>query len=229
MNALSHVRNWTLQLAMAMLIGLFLSLLFPSLSKAGTIDAVSGASLSVTGGTTTTTSATFTWKEKYSNGELRLFWDSTNTSRSKMRDTVVQTGTGRPTTLTIPDRGRGLQPGTKYNYILQGYYQGSLDASYVIKGTFTTDALADGGTSGIAGTGRVAGIGYRFTRDGVQLLSPKAGSLARWRNLDGRLLLSQQVPESGLLATPRAAGVLLLEVSDGNRLLGVSRVALTGH
>jgi len=229
MNVLAHVRSWTLQLATALLLGLALSILFPSLSKAGSIDAVSGASLSVTGGTTTATSATFTWKEKYSNGELRLFWDSVNTSRSKMRDTVVQTGTGRPTTLTIPDRGRSLKPGTRYNYILQGYYQGSLDASYVVKGTFTTDALPDGGTSGIAATGHAAGIGYRLVGGSVQLLSPKAGSLARWRALDGRLLLSQQVPESGLLATPKAAGLLLLEVSEGRKLLGRSRVALTGH
>lgn len=229
MNALGQVKTWTLQLAMAMLLGLFLSLLVPAFSKAGTIDAVSGASLSLTGGSTTCSTATFIWKEKYANGDLRFFWDSANTSRSKMRDTVYQTGTSRPTTLTIPDRGRKLQPSTKYNYIIQGYWQGSLDASYVVKGSFTTDALPDGGTSGIAGSGRAAGIGYRLVNGNVQLLSPKSGSLARWRALDGRLLLSQQVPESGLLATPKAAGVLLLEVSDGSRLLGRTRVALTGH
>lgn len=226
MSALSQARSWTFQLAGAMLLGLLLSLLVPGLSRAGTIDAVSGASLSLNGGSTTCSTATFNWTEKYTNGDLRFFWDSTNTSRSKMRDTVYQTGTSRPRTLTIPDRGRKLQPSTKYNYIIQGYWQGSLDASYVIKGSFKTDALES--TAGIHGAQGTPRIGYRLTDGGVQLLSPTTGSLARWRALDGRLLLSQQVPSSGLLASPKAAGILLLELSQGSRMLGVSRIALTG-
>lgn len=226
MNALANLRSWTFQLAVAMFLGLLLSLLVPGLSKAGTIDAVSGASLSLNGGTTTCSTATFNWTEKYTNGDLRFFWDSTNTSRSKMRDTVYQTGTSRPRTLTIPDRGRKLQPSTTYNYIIQGYWQGSLDASYKIVGTFKTDALES--TAGIHGAHGAPRIGYRLTDGGVQLLSPATGSLARWRALDGTLLQSQQVPASGFLSAPRSNGVLLLELSDRSGLRHSVRVPLAG-
>lgn len=227
MNAFSQAKSWTFQLAAAMLLGLLLSLLIPAISKAGTIDAVSGASLSLSGGSTTCSTATFTWKEKYTNGDLRFFWDSANTSRSKMRDTVYQTGTSRPTTLTIPDRNRKLQPSTLYNYIIQGYWQGSLDASYVIKGSFKTDALE--GTAGIFASKGSKPLGYRLIDNQVQLLDSPTGSLARWHSLNGILIQSQPVPANGFLTAPRTSGVLLLEVPDRTGRSLVARIPLTGR
>jgi hypothetical protein len=112
-------------------------------ASARTIDAVSGSSISVTGGTTTSTAATISIVEGHNNGVLRFYWDTTNTTRTKMRDS-----------LTVPSANRGgstwkvgatYKPGKVYNYAFQGFYPNANSASnaksvYAITGKFTMDA-----------------------------------------------------------------------------------------
>ncbi len=114
---------------------------------AGTIDAVNGASISVTGGTTTSSTATIAFTEGHNNGVLRFYWDTVNTVRTKMRDS-----------LTVPSSSRGggnwkvgatYKPGKLYHYAFQGFYPNASSASnaksvYALVGTFTMD-----GTTGI--------------------------------------------------------------------------------
>ncbi len=110
--------------------------------RAGTIDAVSGGSIDVTGGTTTSTSATLKWSETETNGTLKIYLDTTYTSRTQMRDsiTVPAQYRGGAVTYTLP---RTLKQGKKYNYAFQGWerYPNNPPAVYSLTGTFTTDAV----------------------------------------------------------------------------------------
>lgn len=113
---------------------------------AGTIDAVSGGSIDVTGGTTTSTSATLKWSETETNGTLKIYLDTTYTSRTQMRDsmTVPAQSRGGNVTYLLP---RTLKPGKKYNYAFQGWerYPNNPPAAYALTGAFTTDAATSVG------------------------------------------------------------------------------------
>lgn len=113
---------------------------------AGTIDAVSGGSIDVTGGTTTATSATLKWSETETNGTLKIYLDTLYTSRTQMRDsmTVPAQFRGGNVTYLLP---RTLKPGKKYNYAFQGWerYPNNPPAAYALTGAFTTDAATSVG------------------------------------------------------------------------------------
>lgn len=128
-------------------------LLAGSATLAGTIDATTGASIHLTQGTTTSSTATFLWQENRPNGHLCHFYDTADVPWSSMKDSVcwsfysVQTASGwdvrvRPNRDTL----RGLAPGKTYHWVLQGFYPLQPDGSYLLapeyvtSGTFSTDA-----------------------------------------------------------------------------------------
>ncbi|MEN9307391.1 MAG: hypothetical protein RL173_1323 [Fibrobacterota bacterium] len=105
-------------------------------AEAGKIDAVSGSSIKVTGGTTTATSATINYTFGETGGTRRLYYDvadhTTASSFPKFASTTSNT-------FTIS----GLKGGTKYFYwilLTDGRHQdGSLHTAATV---FSTDAAA---------------------------------------------------------------------------------------
>lgn len=115
-------------------------------ADAGTIDAVSGGSIDLTRGTTTQTSATMFWTETEVNGTLKIYLDTTNTTRTRMRDsmTVPTASRGDNKGYTLP---RTLKPGKKYFFAFQGWerYPNNPPTTYALLGSFTTDAVVSVG------------------------------------------------------------------------------------
>lgn len=135
---------------------------------AGTIDATSGASISVTGGTITDTSATIKWTETETNGVLRIYWDTVNVARGKQHDSVTVPNTtstrGRAASYLISKK---LKPGRKYFFTL---YASESHGTYTTSSTFTTAASTTGLSSSPASLPKMA------RTPGVDLLGRKAGT-----------------------------------------------------
>lgn len=132
--------NRTLLTASGLALATALALLART-AGAGTVDAVSGGSLDITGGTTTQTTVRLVWNETETNGTLKIYLDTTNSTRTKMRDsmTVPSGSRGNGKGYTLP---RTLKPGKKYFYAFQGWekYPNNPPTTYAILGSFTTDA-----------------------------------------------------------------------------------------
>lgn len=118
-------------IAMASLLGL------TQFATSGTVDAVSGSSIRVTGGTTTTNGATINITFGHSGGNRRCYYDVTDkttiTSFAKFAS-----ASGNTFNLT------GLNPGTTYYYWIQITQSGERTASFHSPKPFKTD-----GTSGV--------------------------------------------------------------------------------
>ena len=110
-------------------------------ADAGKVDAVSGGSIDLTGGSTTQTTVNLVWTETETNGTLKIYLDTTNTTRTRMRDsmTVPTANRGNSKGYTLP---RTLKPGKKYFFAFQGWekYPNNPSANYALLGSFTTDA-----------------------------------------------------------------------------------------
>lgn len=106
-----------------------------------TVDANSGGSLKVTGGSATATGATINFSEQRTNGEGVYLWYAagTVTVNSPNRLTASKRGSG---TFNIT----GLKANTLYNVLLHGVSAGdgvSMTSSrYTAKAHFTTDAAS---------------------------------------------------------------------------------------
>jgi len=73
----------------------------------------------------------------------------------------------------------------------------------------------------------VSKTGFRLVSGGVLVQGAKVGSLAQWRGIDGRLLLSVTVPENRIVSRPRSGGLQLLRIEDeqgGHALLRLTEV-----
>lgn len=88
------------------------------------------------------------------------------------------------------------------------------------------DTTKDTSTStGIATTASKAG--FRLVSGGVLAQGAKVGSLAQWRGIDGRLLLSVTVPENRIVSRPRSSGLQLLRIeteAGGHAFLRLTEV-----
>ncbi|MBK9578348.1 MAG: hypothetical protein IPK50_10710 [Fibrobacterota bacterium] len=116
------------------------SLVSTQSAQAVAIDATTGSSIHVTGGSTKQDSVTISWTESERNSTLKLFIDSTApaTTSSKIAITVPVRGTQ---TWKIT---RAFTPGVKYNFKFQGYYPNAttLVSKYTTTGTFTMEKTA---------------------------------------------------------------------------------------
>lgn len=116
------------------------SLVSSQTAQAVAIDATTGSSIHVTGGSTTQDSVTLKWTESERNSTLKLFIDSTGlaTTSSKIAITVPVRGTQ---TWKIT---RKFAPGVVYNFKFQGYYPSAttLVSKYTTTGTFTMEKTA---------------------------------------------------------------------------------------
>jgi len=108
-------------------------------ATAGTIDAVSAASLKVTGGTTTATTAALNFTYTKTNGTWRLFYDVTDHTSYTAFTKYVQVS-GKSGTMTA--NVTGLTPATKYFYWLQGYERFPTADNSKVHASFNTDAAA---------------------------------------------------------------------------------------
>ncbi|HNY31414.1 MAG TPA: hypothetical protein PKO15_11060 [Fibrobacteria bacterium] len=104
------------------------------------IDATTGSSIRVTGGSTTQDSVTIKWTESERNSTLKLFIDSTAAAT-----------TGSKVSITVPVRGtqtwkitRAFKPGVKYYFLFQGYYPTASTpvSKYATSGFFTMEKAA---------------------------------------------------------------------------------------
>lgn len=123
----------SLWLALAAVLGL------SQFATSGTIDAVSGASLDIVGGTTTTNSATvkFTFVEK--NGTWRLYYDVVDhTAMSEFTKFAGISGSSGTMSITAT----GLTAGTKYYYWLYGSESHGTSSLHTAKTIFTTDGAS---------------------------------------------------------------------------------------
>lgn len=130
--------NWRLALAAGAI-----ALAAAKLASAATItiDANSGGSLKVSGGSATATSATINFTEQRTNGEGVYLWYAAGavTVNSPNRLTASRRGSG---TFNIT----GLKANTLYNVLLHGVSAGDgvsmTSARYTAKAHFTTDAAS---------------------------------------------------------------------------------------
>ena len=133
------------------------SLVSTRTAQAVAIDATTGSSIHVTGGSTTKDSVTISWMESENNSTLKLFIDSTGPATTSSK-----------TVITVPVRGtktwkitRAFKPGVIYNFKFQGYYPNpnTLVSKYTTTGKFTME-----NTSGLV----------------IQIDPPKAPQAAGW-------------------------------------------------
>lgn len=152
-------------------------------AKAVAIDATTGSSIHVTGGSTTQDSATIKWIETERTGTLKLFIDSTAaaTTSSKISFTVPVRGNSQTWKIT-----RAFAPGVKYYFMFQGYYPtpSTLVAKYTTSGFFTMEkstglaprlVIAPSSLEGWDASGRSlpSGAGVRLGRDRAGVLQPQ--------------------------------------------------------
>ena len=105
-------------------------------ATSGTIDAVSGASLKIVGGTTTTNSATIKYTFTERNGTWRLYYDIVDHA-TMAGFTKFAAATGTSGTMSIT--ATGLASGTKYYYWLYGSESHGTTSLHNAKTVFTTD------------------------------------------------------------------------------------------